>query len=164
MVELWLDNVRIADLSGATTTVAAPVDGFQIGEAQGTNQIYDVVFDDAAFGTARLGPVADGAAPSVPGEPLGDRHLGVLGRASAGPRRPTTSASPATTSSATARSWQASATSRATPTRPSLASTTYSYTVRARDTSGNPSGLSAPASATTPAAPAADLRRRLRVG
>ena len=27
---------------------------------------YDVVFDDAAFGSARLGPVADGAAPSVP--------------------------------------------------------------------------------------------------
>ena len=156
MVELWLDNVRIADLSGATTTVAAPVDGFQIGEAQGTNQIYDVVFDDAAFGTARLGPVADGAAPSVPGS----------------------LSATATSAFSVALSWTASTddvgiagydvyrdgTLVASPGNVTtytdtsvLASTTYSYAVRARDTSGNASGLSAPASATTSAAPVPDF-------
>ena len=66
MVELWLDNVPITDLSGATTTSAAPVGRFQIGETQTTGQIYDVVFDDAAFGDRRLGPVAD-SPPTVPG-------------------------------------------------------------------------------------------------
>ena len=47
------------------TTSAAPVGRLQIGETQTTGQTYDVVFDDAAFGTARLGPVAD-SPPSVP--------------------------------------------------------------------------------------------------
>ncbi len=37
----------------------------QIGETQ-TGRTYDVAFDDAAFGTSRLGPVADTTAPSVP--------------------------------------------------------------------------------------------------
>src|SRR5207247_11000061 len=66
-VEVWLDNVLISDLSavGAVDLGAVPVGQFQIGEAQ-TGRTYDVVFDDAAFGTARLGPPADGGAPSVP--------------------------------------------------------------------------------------------------
>ena len=66
-VEVWLDNARIADLSnvGTVNLGTAPVGQFQIGDAQ-TARTYDVVFDDAAFGSARLGPVADGAAPSVP--------------------------------------------------------------------------------------------------
>ena len=56
-VEVWLDNVRIADLSnvGAVNLGTAPVGQFQIGEAQ-TARTYDVVFDDAAFATGRLGP------------------------------------------------------------------------------------------------------------
>ena len=56
-VEVWLDNVRIADLSnvGAANLGTAAVGQFQIGETQ-TARTYDVVFDDAAFGTDRLGP------------------------------------------------------------------------------------------------------------
>jgi chitodextrinase len=54
MVELWLDNVPITDLSGATTTSAAPVGRFQIGETQTTGQIYDVLFDDVAVDTVQL--------------------------------------------------------------------------------------------------------------
>ena len=56
-VEVWLDNVLIGDLSavGTTNLGTAPVGQFQIGEAQ-TGRTYDVVFDDAAFGSARLGP------------------------------------------------------------------------------------------------------------
>ena len=152
MVELRLDNIRIADLSGATTTWSLPVGAFQIGEAQGTNQVYDVVFDDAAFGTARLGPVVDGA-PSVP----------------------TGLTATATSAFSVGLNWTAStddvgiagydvfrdgtlAGSVGNATSYSdtsvLASSTYSYSVRARDTSNNLSALSAPASAATPAAPA----------
>ena len=40
----------------------------------------------------------------------------------------------------------------------------YSYAVRARDLAGNVSALSAPSSVTTPAPRATDLRRRIRVG
>ena len=38
----------------------------QIGEVQNGTRVYDVAFDDAAFGTSRLGPVAD-CEPSTPG-------------------------------------------------------------------------------------------------
>jgi len=50
-VEVWLDNVRIADLSnvGTVNLGSAPVGQFQIGDAQ-AGLVYDVVFDDAAFG------------------------------------------------------------------------------------------------------------------
>jgi hypothetical protein len=56
-IEVWLDGTAVAALaaSGAnlgTTNVGA----FQIGEVQ-TGRTYDVVFDDAAFGTGRLGTV-----------------------------------------------------------------------------------------------------------
>jgi len=56
-VEVWLDNIRIADLSnvGTVNLGAAPVGQLQIGEAQ-TARTYDVVFDDAAFASGRLGP------------------------------------------------------------------------------------------------------------
>ncbi len=65
--EVWLDNVRVADLSSDAVDVgAAPVGGLQIGETQG-GRTYDVAFDDVAFGTSRLGPVADVDPPTVPG-------------------------------------------------------------------------------------------------
>ena len=56
-VEVWLDNIRIADLSnvGTVNLGTAAVGQFQIGETQ-TARTYDVVFDDAAFGSDRLGP------------------------------------------------------------------------------------------------------------
>lgn len=149
-VDIWLDNVRIADLSGATTTSSAAVGAFQIGEAQTTGQVYDVVFDDVAFGTARLGPVPD-AGPTVPG--------GLTA----------TATSPFSVDLTWAASTDALGIAGYDVFRDSvrvtglgdvlaytdtsvLASTTYSYTIRARDTSGGPSAQSAPILVTTPAA------------
>ena len=54
--EIWLDGTRVGDVSFAATSLgAAPVTEFQIGEVQ-SGRTYDVVFDDAAFGTQRIGP------------------------------------------------------------------------------------------------------------
>ena len=151
-VEVWLDNVRVADLSvvGAVDLGTAPVGQFQIGEVQ-SGRVYNVVLDDAAFGTApgsggrRCESVAAGRCErggdvgvpvAVSWQPSTDnaavvgydvfRDGLIVGSVSA----PTTSF---TDSSA-------------------LAQTTYSYAVRARDASNNVSLLSATASATTPAA------------
>ena len=54
-VEVWLDGALVTALSGPVTLGSSPIGIFQIGETQ-TGRIYDVVFDDAAFGTERLGP------------------------------------------------------------------------------------------------------------
>ena len=56
VVEVWLDGVAVPSLSGSATLGTAPIGIFQIGETQAA-QTYDVVFDDAAFSTSRLGPV-----------------------------------------------------------------------------------------------------------
>ncbi|MGH8960753.1 MAG: hypothetical protein ACRDWT_06020, partial [Jatrophihabitantaceae bacterium] len=65
-VQVWLDNLLVTDLSSAASDVgAAPIGGIQIGEVQ-AGRAYDVVFDDAAFGTSRLGPQADNAPPNTP--------------------------------------------------------------------------------------------------
>jgi hypothetical protein len=54
--EIWLDGTLVSDISFATTNLGtAPISEFQIGEAQ-TGRTYDVVFDDAAFGSQRIGP------------------------------------------------------------------------------------------------------------
>ena len=152
-VEVWLDNTKIADLSvaGAIDLGTAPVGQFQIGELQ-AGRVYDVVFDDAAFGSARLGPVADGAAPSVPVGVSGvatspfsvavswlpsTDDVGVLGYDVFRDGLLVGTVSAPTTSFADASA---------------LASTTYGYTVRARDASNNLSALSASVSVTTPAA------------
>ena len=107
------------------------------------------------IGTSRFGPVGRHAAPSVPAglaatpaAVLRRTHLGRIDRRRRHrrlrrlPRRH-------------ARR-RASATSRPIRIRPCLASTAYSYTVRARDTSGNPSAQSAALPVTTPA-PAAPV-------
>ena len=54
-VEVWLDGGLVTALSGPATLGSSPIGIFQIGETQ-TGRTYDVVFDDAAFGTERLGP------------------------------------------------------------------------------------------------------------
>ena len=131
-------------------TGTSPVAAFQIGEVQ-TAQTYDVVYDDAAFGTSRLGPVADGA-PTVP-----------------------TNLVAATPSSiAVELTWTASTDDigvvgydvfrdgsllaglgsvTAYSDSSVTAGSTHTYAVRARDTSGNRSALTPTVSATTPAAP-----------
>ena len=152
-VELWLDGVRIDDLSGPVTTGANAIGKIQIGETQTSSQTYDVAFDDVAFGTARLGTSADSA-----------------------PTMPVITFANATSAFSVSLTWSASTddlgvagydilrdgtlvasignvTSYTDSTV--LASTTYSYQVRARDTSGNFSSLSDPlAVVTTPAPPA----------
>jgi chitodextrinase len=151
-VEVWLDNTRIADLSnvGTANLGTAPVGQIQIGEAQ-TARTYDVVFDDAAFGTARLGPVADGAAPSVPTG---------LSAVATSPFSVDLTWSPSTDdiqvtgydvlrNGAVIGSVGGSTTSFTDGS--TLPSTAYSYTVRARDASNNVSAASTAASVTTPA-------------
>ena len=151
-VELWLDNVRVDDLSGPATTLANPVGGVQIGEAQTTNQVYDVVFDDFAFGTSRLGPVAGGG-PTAPS------NLTATASSPYGSVSLTWTASTSTLGIAGYDIYRdgapvASLGNVLAYTDSSvLPSTTYTYTVQGRDLSGASSAASAPASATTPAAP-----------
>lgn len=65
-VQVWMDNTLLGSLSSSAVDVgAALIGGLQIGEVQ-SGRTYDVVLDAAAFGTSRLGPVADGTAPAVP--------------------------------------------------------------------------------------------------
>ena len=54
-VEVWLDGVRVNDLSMTTNLGSTPIGRLQIGEVQNA-RTYNVVFDDAAFDTARIGP------------------------------------------------------------------------------------------------------------
>jgi len=54
-VEVWLDGAAVSALTsvGTATTTAASIGQMQIGETgSGT---WDVLFDDAAFGTSRIG-------------------------------------------------------------------------------------------------------------
>ena len=54
--EVYLDGTRVADISAAVATLGtSPITEFQIGEVQ-SGRTYDVVFDDAAFGSQRIGP------------------------------------------------------------------------------------------------------------
>ncbi len=55
-LRIWLDNTVVTDLSATSVDVGStPVGGMQIGETQ-TGRSYDIVFDDVAFGTSRIGP------------------------------------------------------------------------------------------------------------
>jgi hypothetical protein len=55
VIEVWLDGVRIEALSSSSVNLGATLIGrFQIGEVQ-SGRTYDVVFDDAAFSTGRIG-------------------------------------------------------------------------------------------------------------
>jgi hypothetical protein len=54
-IEVWLDGVRLSALSPSGVNLGtAPIGRLQIGEVQ-TARTYDVVLDDAAFGTQRIG-------------------------------------------------------------------------------------------------------------
>ncbi len=55
VVQVWLDGVAVSALSFTTNLGTAPVGQFQIGDVQ-TGRTYDVIYDDAAFGTQRVGP------------------------------------------------------------------------------------------------------------
>lgn len=151
--EIWLDNALVPDLSSTSVDVGStPVGIMQIGEVQ-TGQTYDVAFDDVAFGTSRLGPVADTTPPTVPsgvtaaatsafsvqvGWTASTDDVSVAGYAVLRDGAVLGSVSASTTSFTDMSA---------------LASTSYQYTVRARDVSGNVSAASTGASVSTPAAP-----------
>lgn len=151
VVEVWLDNARVTELSSTGVDVgAAPVGGVQIGDLQ-TGRTYDVVFDDAAFGTSRLGPAGDGTPPSTP--------TGLTAAASS-PFQVGLGWNASTDDVAVAgydvyrdgallASVDGATTSYTDTTV--LPSTSYQYQVRARDVSGNASALSAPVAVATPA-------------
>lgn len=153
VVQVWLDNAVVPDLSTtAVDTGASPVGQLQIGEVQ-SGRTYDVVFDDVAFGTSRLGPVADTSAPSTPADlaptAASPFSLGLTWSASSDDVGVTgydvlrdgallASLGPVTSYTDTTV----------------LSSTTYQYAIRARDLAGNASVPSVPLFVTTPAASA----------
>ena len=52
---MWLDGAAVGALTTTSANLgAAPVGAMQIGETQ-TGRTYDVLLDDAAFGTSRIG-------------------------------------------------------------------------------------------------------------
>ena len=53
--EVWLDDIKINDLSITTNLGTAPIGRLQIGEVQNA-RTYNVVFDDVVFNTVRIGP------------------------------------------------------------------------------------------------------------
>jgi len=149
-VDVWMDGAAVPDLTFPSVSLGtAPIGVLQIGDtAAGT---WDIAFDDAAFGTSRLGPAGDTTAPSAPANLVG------------------TASSPFSAD----LSWSAStddvgvtgydvfrdgtllnqlgAVTTYTDSTV-LASSAYQYTVWARDAAGNVSPLSAGASVLTPAA------------
>jgi hypothetical protein len=56
VIEVWLDGARVDALSSTSANLGTtPVGRVQIGEVQ-SGRTYDVAFDEAAFGTQRVGP------------------------------------------------------------------------------------------------------------
>jgi len=54
VTEVWLDNVLISSLSVVANLGSTPIGRIQIGEVQNA-RTYNVVLDDIAFGTQRIG-------------------------------------------------------------------------------------------------------------
>jgi hypothetical protein len=54
VIEVWFDGVQVDALSSTTSLGSTGVGRFQLGEVQ-SGRTYDVAFDDAAFGTQRIG-------------------------------------------------------------------------------------------------------------
>ena len=151
-VDVWLDGVSVSALSSSTTNLGSlPVGGLQIGDTTAA-RTYDVLFDNAAFGTSRLGPSGDTSAPSVPASLAGTASspfsVGLTWGASTDNVGVTgydvfRNGSLLTQLGGAVTSYTDSTV---------LASSAYSYTVRARDAAGNVSALTSPAVVNTPAA------------
>jgi len=151
--EVWLDNRPVSDLSSSgVNTGSTPVGALQVGEVQ-AGLSFDVAFDDAAFGTSRVGPDADTTAPTVP--------TGLTAAASSAFSVQLSWSAPTDNVGVTGYdifrdgalvaslgpvlSWTDNT---------ALASTTYQYAGRARDAAGNASAVCAAVAVTTPAAAA----------
>jgi len=151
VVQIWLDNTLVTALSSSAINVGStPIGGLQIGDVQ-TARIYDVAYDDVGFGTSRIGSGSDTTPPSVPanvtasatspfsiqvGWSASTDDVGVTGYDLY--RDGSLFRSLGTVTSFTDNTV--------------LGATTHTYAVLARDQASNVSALSAPASATTPAA------------
>ena len=153
VVQIWLDNVMVADLSSATAYHGStPVGILQIGEVQ-SGLTYRVAFDDVAFGTSRLGPVADSTPPSAPGSVTAWAPSAFSTQVSWVASTDSTGISSYDVFRDGTFVGDVPATATSFTDTTVLSSTTYSYTVRAWDVSGNVSPLSAATSVTTPSAP-----------
>ena len=53
-IEVWLDNVKVNDLSITTNLGVTPIGRLQIGEVN-TGRTYQVVIDDVVFNTNKIG-------------------------------------------------------------------------------------------------------------
>jgi chitodextrinase len=62
--DVWLDGVEVSALATNVNLGAAPVTALQIGDVT-AGRTYDVLFDDAAFSTSRIGVDNSAVAPAV---------------------------------------------------------------------------------------------------
>jgi hypothetical protein len=150
LVQVWLDGAAVPDLTATAVVSANPITSFQVGETAGV--VADVEFDDAAFSTSRIGVGGDVAAPTAPGS---------FTATASGPFSVDLSWTASTDDTGVVAydilrnnamlvaglppgvlGWTDST---------AVASTSYTYTIRARDAAGNVSPL-VTAVATTPAA------------
>lgn len=151
VVQIWLDNTLVSALSGSAVDVGStPIGVLQIGDVQ-TARTYDVVYDDVAFGTTRIGSGSDTTPPSVPGNvtasPTSPFSIQVGWSASTD--------DVGVTGYDLYRDgslFQSLGTVTSFTDSTVLAATTHTYAVRARDQASNVSALSAPVAVTTPAA------------
>ncbi len=54
--EVWLDGIRVNNLSITTNLGTSLIGRLQIGEVQSATRTYDVIFDDVIFDTQQIGP------------------------------------------------------------------------------------------------------------
>ena len=67
LVEVWLDGAPVAALTGTVDLgISGPVTVLQVGDTSASLYGWDVLYDDAAFSTSRLGPSGDVVAPTAP--------------------------------------------------------------------------------------------------
>jgi len=149
---VWLDGVLVPDLSSTAVDIGiAAIGVMQIGDTATSTTGWDIIFDDAAFGTSRLGTGGDTTAPTVPGSFTASATSAFavqLGWAASTDDVAVTGYD-VLRDGAVLLTLPASATGYIDSTV--LASSTHTYAVRARDAAGNVSALSAPTSVTTPA-------------
>jgi chitodextrinase len=146
LVEMWFDGAPVASQVEALGT--APVARLQIGE-NATNRTYDIAFDNVVAANSYINP-GDLTAPSVPSNlnanAISDSLVNLSWSAA--------SDNVGVTSYVVYRNGTQLAITGATTSysdTTTLPLTNYQYEVQARDAAGNLSGLSTPASVTTPA-------------
>ena len=64
-LEVWIDGIKIADVSGTTALGTTPVGRLQLGDNT-SSRTFDVAFDDVAADTSYIAPPPDLTPPSVP--------------------------------------------------------------------------------------------------